>query len=353
MKNFYKRKNKSGFSLFEVVVTMSIVAVFVAACANVFTMRKRERVTVPAHGRMECYYVRRPDDTLVLHQRLFYNNTLSQDDDLPAHATRCEFAPSSSATFLIVSIVGGGGAGSPDVAATADSPAIAGRGGSAGQFKNEFIPVTTHRLFLVPGRGAEYTAQADEQQDGEASTVLDAGVYGGNVNPPQIVRVNGGVSAARDASYRLGNCVLTYQRFNCGLEQTCEYNNETQEAKVGYCTSNNVSDNFAWKDVPFADILSQNNIANIVPNSLITYNDEIENGDICSTSGNIRNFSFAINIIGNVTEDEEISHMDEYINSLGIQGGIRNVRAGNGGKKYTTENAAQANGGTGAVIVVW
>ena len=340
MLNTYKNKNKFGFSLFEVVVTMSIVVIFIAACSSVFTMKKRDRVATPAHGRMECYYVKKDDGSVVLHQRLYYEKMLTADNDLPATETQCHYTPPSTAAFLIVSAIGGGGAGN------------ATRGGSAGQFKNEFIPVTTHHLFLQPGRGAEYIATGT-QTDGSPSLVFDGGKDGNDPVPQQILNVAGGISASNYGTLRWGDCALLYTRYSCNVDQYCSVNNTTNTVTVNYCAGTNTSD-FTHKNVSINSILANYNMSDITTESLIKYEDVVQNtgnDGSCNPVDDVRNFAFALNVIGNVTEDAENSHMDKYVNALGITDGIKNVNPGNGGAKYTT--AGSADGGSGAVVVVW
>ena len=346
----YKNK-KFGFTLFEVVVTMGIVVIFIAACSNIFTQQHKNRVANPAHGRVECYW----RDGHV-HQRTFFEN-MQAGDDIMTNG-KCHFTPNRSASYVMISAVGGGGAGGPVY------------GGSAGEYINMFLPNTTHHLELIPGLGAKRTLPADPEgetlieEKGHNTVVTDIGVEG-NDSPITLLDVVGGESnsyGSTNATVKLGDCAVTYSRFTCGLPYSCEADNETRTVKLRYCTQSGVpaQNPYQWvaqKDIQYSTILANyqgdySGYDSDLADGIIKYeSSEDTTADIdtyCDISGYKRSYVLALTVIGNNTPYQDRSPMEGYINAIGIVGGMGGltVSPGNGGAK-------EQEGGDGAVVIVW
>ena len=132
------RKNKLAFSLFEVLVTAGIVAIFIAACSNVFTKRHVKQVAIPDHGRYECYF-KKVSGTQKLYSNVC-NESGSCSETAEVEANGCEFNAPKSANYLSINAIGGGGAGST------------AHGGTAGEYITAFLSNTRHPLALKPAK---------------------------------------------------------------------------------------------------------------------------------------------------------------------------------------------------------
>ena len=332
----HKNNNyKFGFSLFEVVVTMSIVAIFIAASSNVFTQRHKNRVANPSHGRLECYY----GNDNKLHQRLVFENVVSSDSVM--EDGKCTFTPNNAASYLIISAVGGGGAGGTDY------------GGSAGQFETQILSNTTHKLEIFPGKGA-----AVDVNKGEDTIVIDIGTGEEGFTPKELLKVEGGVSESfsNDAdSLKLGECAVTYARYSCGSPYSCEANNTAREVTVRYCTQNSQPDDenpqqyVRTTRINYNDLLEEYSNDTDFANGLISYEQSSNTDDACKSNTAIKDFAITLKVLGNSTQYTDYSPIRGVINSIrGISGGIAGLSKspGSGGAKDTP-------GGDGAVIIVW
>lgn len=377
------RHNKFGFSLFEVVLTMGIVAIFIAACSNVFTHRHITRNSNPAHGRIECYW---GNDGKV-HQRTFYENMLAGDE--VKDNGRCQYAPSRSASYVLLTAVGGGGYGGEI------------HGGTQGDFENVFLSNTTHYLEIEPGKAAQMITKTDKDEEGNeievqdpesighSTVVYDKGIDGNDDGSRIMYSLNGGPSDS-SADIRFSDCSVTYTEFACAHETACTIDNDKKELRVDYCTSNESPPNNPYKygtyvKITFDKLLSAYNspddaddekITGSLPDSksylldgLLKYSYTVQNwteyydtlpdeynyveGKDTSHAGwdindTLTYFSIAVRIGGNYTEYEDLSPMSGFINGLNIDGGIADLdrKPGNGGAKG-------AQGGDGAAIIVW
>ena len=274
----YENNKKLGFTLFEVVVTMGIVAIFIAACSNVFTAQHKNRTATPPHGRVECYWT----NTGKLNQRTYYENVLAGDVDRTADG-KCIFAPTRDVSYVIVSAVGGGGKGGATL------------GGSAGEFLNMFLPSTTHHLELIPGKGAVVGGN-----DAERTVVNDIG-QDGNDNPKSILRVAPGANdiySTSTGSVALGDCAVTFNQFSCGLSDYCEALNDVRKIRLHRCTSNtNPGDNpyEYFDDNVYIDYTTANGEGGILDNvdtndpnfadGLIMYDKQLDTTNMCGGYG--------------------------------------------------------------------
>ena len=132
-------KDKLGFSLFEALVVMSIVSIFVAIMASVIPHKSKPKISAEAHGGFECYY-----DGNNLYSRTISvgrENDPKLENGNDAYGKFCEFKPDQYVKYLIFNMVGGGSLGSSST------------GGHAGEFKSAFIstPKTIYRIY--PGKG--------------------------------------------------------------------------------------------------------------------------------------------------------------------------------------------------------
>ncbi len=132
-------KSKLGFSLFEALVVMSIVSIFVAIMASVVPHKAKPKISSEAHGGFECYYS----------GNNLYSRTISVGREGPAKAENksdsygkyCEFKPDQYVKYLIFNTVGGGSLGSSST------------GGHAGEFMSAFISTPKSIYRIYPGKG--------------------------------------------------------------------------------------------------------------------------------------------------------------------------------------------------------
>lgn len=406
MLNSLKNKNKLGFSLFEVVLTMSIIAIFVAACSNVFTQRHKKRILSPLHGHYECY---RKDDGNV-YERKFEGDVEVLSESLIENGA-CEYKPPIGASYIVIAAVAGGGYGGETF------------GGSAGRYTNIFISSSDHTLKIEPGLAAEET-----DFRGGTTKVTDLGTV---LEPDdnEIITLLGGMS---DSSNRIAfkECMVAYTRFGCGVAPACEINeswtNSSGEEEgaviVSYCVKD--SDFAQMEDpsvrnitIPFKTTIDETldipagvdgfydkcrgvvgsysaNLANrdtrveawgnggnikgtnntlfsiyskmgspatpedraLLANGLVSYD---YTKLMCKSKGDFLGaeyttlFRINLRLDGNYTEDIEESNMDGYLNSLNLKGGIftkdefgRRESSGQGGAK-------NAKGGNGSLLILW
>ncbi len=135
-------KDKLGFSLFEALVVMSIVSIFVAVMASVIPHKSKPKISAEAHGGFECYYV----------GNQLYSRTISagrENDPKPESGSFCEFRPDQYVKYLIFNVVGGGARGG------------ASTGGGAGQYTSAFFPTPKNIYRLYPGKGGSTSAHSD------------------------------------------------------------------------------------------------------------------------------------------------------------------------------------------------
>lgn len=373
-----KNKNKFGFSLFEVVVTMGIIAVFIAACSNVFTQRHKKRITTPNHGRYECY---RSQDGGIVYERQFNEGVevIAQRNV----AGRCRFKPPKQASYLIVTAIGGGGYGGPT------------NGGSAGAFTSTFLASTSHWLEMVPGRAAATAAT----ERGENTQVYDRGTSG--IDPERlIIDVKGGKSDSSN-SLTFKNCNVATAKYNCGAESICtekvDIPGQEDSVEVTYCAGPSVGGTIdptlvKTVKIPFINSVangdrdyddgcndtvsaswrsSNKNIRSLKDENAGLSAAEMAQGGVtytysktrCTDSNRaegaetITYFRLNLQVEGNYTSDPDYSELNGYINTLNIENGVAagNGLTGNSLRRYSTGDGGARNerGGNGAVLVIW
>ncbi len=316
-----KFKTKFGFSLFEVLVTMTIVAIFICASSNIFTQKHTKRVALPNHGRFECYY----DDSGKLMQRIVSEDFVTENKNVTSSGY-CSFKPNKAAAYLVISAVGGGGYGGTTY------------GGSAGEFVGLFLSSTSHHLQLYPGKAA-----GSVNENGGTTEVIDKG--DDDTGSDVIISAEGGRSDS-SSDLSLKNCRIIYAKYTCNTTASCESDDENQKVSVNYCQSDDYYGTSTTADqsaeIAYSTIYgsySSEYTAEQIKSRALTYT-YLKDGATC--------YSLAVDLDGNYTEYEEDSEMNNYIRSLGITEGIGGLSPapGNGG-------AAGQKGGTGAVFITW
>lgn len=320
-----RKRYNFGFSLFEVVVTMAIVAIFVAACSNVFTQKYKKKPAIPPHGRMECFY----DNAGQLTERMLSENVIVSDTH-PATGY-CTFRPLTSSSYLIINAVGGGGAGGQQF------------GGSKGEYQSLFLTTTTHTLHLYPGNPANVDAANNTfDPKGEDSYILDA-----DDADREILRVSGGRSNS-GSSVALDQCSVSYAEYSCRLTPSCTIDNVNQRVTVTYCAQNGNAINVEKSiNIEFSKILAEYSgmTTEEISRGILIYR---YNSTPAYQQLPITYFALSVFLEGNFTQDEDPSELKNYITGLEIKDGIASVvpEAGNGG-------AVGSKGGTGAILIVW
>lgn len=354
-------KTKYGFSLFEVCVTMGIVAIFIAACTNVFTARHKARIENYNHGRFECYL----DKDGRLYEGLFDENNKIYDRDVTEQGY-CTFKPPVNLKSIVVNAVAAGGnAGEL-------------RGGGAGDFTSFYLSDLTKELYIRPGKAVAPTETIPEsttKDDIMQTKIYDNknGFSDSNILP--LVTLSGGADG-KDVIY-FSKCTFASKKYTCGIEPTCTINNTLQTLTVNYCakdyikndndspaydpilyrsvtipyynTGNNTEtveniayfgsiDNCSAEHDPnlneITEICSDNkcdaeNLMKQDSKGLITYSyskvfcGETGDYDYDNSANNptVEFFSLKLNVSGNTTNYRNTSKMNGIINSLAIPAG--------------------------------
>lgn len=322
-----RKKNKYGFSLFEVVVTMAIIAIFIAAASNVFTQKFKRKVALPAHGRFECYY----DNAGNLTQRYISENVLVNDFH-PAEGY-CTFEPKKAAQYLVINAVAGGGAGG------------ATYGGSAGVYKSVFLTTTTHTLRVYPGRGATYDAVNNLVLGdyGEQTYMTDE-----DSDNRDVLRIDGGRSNSGDMLL-VKDCSVGYAKYVCRRDPYCRVDNVARQLTVGYCSSEGDSLSYEREDIISFDTAFyeyRNNNKADLSNVILSYSKLVDTGVYLAPKEAI--YTLALQVQGNFTGERQASGFENYLDALDTDEGIAtmNPLPGTGG-------AVAENGGNGAVVIAW
>lgn len=322
-----RKKNKYGFSLFEVVVTMAIVAIFIAAASNVFTQKFKRKVALPAHGRFECYY----DNAGNLTQRYLSENVLVNDFH-PAEGY-CTFEPKKAAQYLVINAVGGGGAGGNAY------------GGSAGVYKSVFLTTTTHTLRVYPGRGATYDAATNTvlTDYGEQTYMTDV-----DSDNRDVLRLDGGRSNS-GGMLLVKDCSVGYAKYVCRRDPFCRIDNVARQLSIGYCSdegdsisyesTDTISFDTAFYDYRYTD---RSELSNVV----LSYSKLVDTGEYLAPKEAI--YTLALQVEGNFTGERQPSGLEYYLDALDFDEGIAAVNPVPG-----TGGAPRENGGNGAVVIAW
>ena len=123
MVNDLMNKKIAGFSLLEASITMLIVGVFTALCANAYTKRHVTYQESDGHGRYECYRV---GNTVT--QRYVENNS-----PRVIKGSTCVFRPPRYAKYFLFAVTGGG------------------TSSAAGKFDTLFYTSLTDPITIEPG----------------------------------------------------------------------------------------------------------------------------------------------------------------------------------------------------------
>ena len=302
------KDNKLAFSLFETIVVMGIVAIFVTVCANVFTKKRNRIVEKFPHGRFECYY-----SGGTLKQQYFIENMPKAIETVSV----CKFKPIKNAAYYIVNIVGGGGAG---------SNATNGYGGSAGEYGSFFITSIEKELEIIPGKGATVGGTA------EATVVKSIESTGEKT----IASVNGGVYGFNKSNISgdsVSDCNVTNAKYICTRHPVCKA--YTSYVQISYCNEDDMTG--TNPDAYITENYNYSNIKNklVQNNNILTY-EETSN----------KKFKISMTINTNMTVNADMSEFTPYLKTLGVEDGIVTVSPGDGGAKGQPGN----NGGA---VIIW
>ncbi len=307
------KKNKFAFSLFEVVVTMAIVSIFIAACTNVFTQKYKKKVSLPNHGRFECYY----NSEGVLTERLVSESVVSEKHPVDGY---CTFVPLKSAAYFVINAVGAGGAGGTQF------------GGAAGADASIFLPTTTHTMYVYPGEAAKFdsTTNTTTAARGGTTKVID------QISHKEIIVLLGGRSNS-GSKVDFESCSVSYAKYTCRLSPYCNIDNENSRFQIGYCSASST------------DVSAEKSLN-------LSYTDFLRSYSGSSTSDLSqdtltylhKDFLLTAYMSGNYTQLAQESRFKLYISALRLDSGIAVLDPSPG-----TGGALKRDGGTGAVIIAW
>ena len=385
-----KNKNKFGFSMFEVCVTMAIVAIFIAACSNVFTKRHKVRASNAVHGHYECY--RNSDGNLV--DRMFNENGPVTPLHVYNSGEDCVFSAPKYASLITINAVGGGGNGGEQY------------GGAAGEFVSLFLSTTNEKIYISPGTAPPLTSTFSA-----TPTSLYTMNAGGTKN--EFIKVRGGRSGGnQNIAFR--SCSVAGTKYTgCGISPVCKLIPEAYPANeavnrgavsISFCVADTSSinsyktvlvpyyghtgfadsyfakyDNCSTADVDARTAHDANrSIAPICNAESCAFN------DMSNLSTKLKAYTFkrfhcnqnqvepylkdfvTINLEfdGNYTPHKQDSEMDSLINSLGLSGGIADkglcydsingVDNGARCRLYAGSGAPiNSRGGNGSVLISW
>lgn len=390
-----KNKNKFGFSMFEVCVTMAIVVVFIAACSNVFTQKHKKRLSNPIHGHYECY---RDNNGHVLEQLFGENGAVSALKDLGTNGV-CTFQAPKYASFIVINAVAAGGNGGSSY------------GGAAGDFTNMFLSTTNETIHISPG-----LASVGASRGGD--TVLYTGDVG---NQNEFIHLTGGRSGENEfISFK--SCSIAGSDFACGISPVCRIVKNAFGENVGglslsFCTKPATPDTqeaieaYRTAVIPFYgeepseedtywfenDLCKTSNVDQITLDAHnsnryiypICNNEDCNFDDLGTISSSLKSYSFkrmkckedsglnpterkfiTVNLMfdGNYTIYAEKTQMDGLVDSLGLSEGIAarkecydpdedentgrcSVSTGSGAPIHP-ENASSV-GAHGSVLITW
>lgn len=103
------KSQKTGFTLIEVMLLLVVISLIFASSASIITRKHKLKPHRSAHGIYVCY--RNNDDTLHEVQYSGSQKILENDQRTNAAFTECSFTPPTSALYLHIQLIGGGGAG--------------------------------------------------------------------------------------------------------------------------------------------------------------------------------------------------------------------------------------------------
>lgn len=297
VKNINKEitNKKPGFSLFEACVTMLIVGIFTALCANTFSKRHVTYQESDGHGRYECY--RNAAGNIA--QRYVENNSPRD-----VAGTTCIFRPPRYAKYLLINMSGGGS------------------GSAAGEFKSLFYSSIDAPLTITPGGSGQETS-----------------IF---MNATKLYTVAGGTGelvATDSAADTVQSCTFTYNLHTCGSTPICSQ--DGSDLSISYCRS---AMDFVTLKLPISyikDYRSSYSGDTIVYRDIseyVAYGMPPEDAVKMLGTGDMPTY-FTLNVKFNVTKSQS-SQMEWYLDGLGINDGIATVNPG-------------ALNSPGGVVILW
>lgn len=307
------KNNKLAFTLFETLVVMAIVAIFVTACANVFTKKRTRIAEKTPHGRFECYY-----SGSALKQQYFVENLSKPIETVSV----CKFKPIKNAPYYIVNLVGGGGAG---------SSSSSGKGGGAGEYRSFFVTHIEKELQITPGRGS--TSSSIPGNDSIVNSVESTGTK-------TIASVSGGSYGFNKSTMNgesVSSCDILEAKYVCSREPVCHAYKEY--VQVSYCKEDDMAGEneataFLTENLQFTDI----NSSTVINGDTVTY---IKKDNSSNTI-----YKFALTVKANMTTGADISQFNTYLKAIGVTSGIITAAPGNGG-------AQGQSGNHGGAVIIW
>lgn len=306
----FDKNNKLAFSLFETLVVMGIVAIFVTASANVFTKKRKPVSEKASHGRFECYY-----NSGTLTQQYFIENMPRTAETVSI----CRFKPIKNAQYYIINLVGGGGAG---------SSSSSGYGGNAGEYHSFFVTDIGKELQITPGKGA---AVGGSSTSSTVDTVDSSGTK-------TIAEVLGGGygfdKSTMDGSHVL-NCTVTSAKYTCSRQPYCKA--YTDSLQVSYCAMDDIAG--TEPDAYVTEQLLFNGDYGINKTSTMS-------GTLVNYSDAAGNYELSMMVDTNMTTAADVSQFTNYLQAIGIDTDIVTAAPGNGG-------AQGQPGNDGAAVIIW
>lgn len=285
--------------MLEASVTMLIVGIFVALCANAYTKRHITYRDSDGHGRYECY--RNSSGAIV--QRYVENNSARD-----VSGSTCVFRPPRYAKYFLINVSGGGTAA------------------SAGKFDSLFFTNFTDPITITPG---VVGGSSSLTSNGKVIHTTSGG--GGEI----VV-----TSATADT---VTSCTLSEELESCGSTTSCTQSGS--DIVVNYCFD---SVSMYTATLPLEDIKKYRQSASgdtLVYKDLSSYTDRGYTAEdaanmVKSCSGdNCFPIRYTMTLKFQMQNKQE-SQMESYLSALDITDGIATVNPG-------------AKSKAGAVLILW
>lgn len=295
-------KKMAGFSLLEASITMLIVGIFTALCANAYTKRHVTYQESDGHGRYECYRV---GNTIT--QRYVENNS-----PRVVNNPTCVFRPPRYAKYFLFAVSGGG------------------TSSAAGKFDTLFYTSLTDPITITPGTA------------GGGNTTLM--MKGATIHT---TRGGGGqVVVTSSTAETIDACTITPTAgYDCGNTPSCSQSGT--DVIVKYCAGSDAASfttttlklddvkanrfSYSGDTVTYRDLSSYTNrgyLASDAAQHMRTCTEES-----CLPVAYSMDLKFRM-------QNEQQSQMENYLIALGIKDGIAAQRPG-------------ALSRAGAVLILW
>ena len=286
----FLNKMLAGFSMLEASITMLIVGIFVAMCANAYTKRHVTYQESDGHGRYECY---KNGSTTV--QRYVENN---RPRDVAG--STCVFSPPRYAKYFLIAVTGGG------------------TSSNAGKFDTLFYTSINEPITIIPGGvGGSTTIKL-----GSKTIHTSAGGAGSFV-------------VTSSAAESIASCTLTSELYSCGTTTSCYKSGSN--INVVYCFDDSTSQTV---QIPIADVKANRYSYSgdtITYKDLSSYTDRgftaseaVTMLQSCSGEGCLE-VKYIMNVKFNMQNEQE-SQKENYQKALDIQDGIATASPGAKGK---------------------